>query len=137
MVMATGCYGWVSVPPTELPKLDDSAPRPSAQPGEEPWPVVLDVEGEPVDVVGPFKVKVRTNGGGNKFRSPLRCSVEDGGLRLAEEGASPKTFPLTEIKSTEVYRYKTTTSKVAVAVGIAATFGLILLLRDRLAHAGP
>jgi hypothetical protein len=128
-LLAGGCYGWVSVPPTELPKLDDSGPRPPVQGGEVAWPVVRDVDGDPVEVIGPFKVKVTTKEDRGKFRSPLRCSVADGGLLLSEDGGSPKSFPLSEIKRTEVYRYKTTTSNIAVAVGIAATLGLILFTR--------
>jgi hypothetical protein len=135
--MATGCYGWVSVPPTELPKLDDSAPPPPVRPGDEAWPVVRDVEGEPVDVIGPFTVKVRTKDGSKKFRSPLQCSLADGGLSLTADGASPRTFPLSEIERTEVYRYKETTSRIAVAVSIAATLAAIFFIGERVVHIGP
>jgi hypothetical protein len=136
-LLASGCYGWVSVPPTELPKLDDNVPRPPVQPGTESWPVVRDVTGEPVEVVGPFSVKVTMKGESEDFMSPLRCSVADGGLRLAEAGASPKTFSLSEINRTEVYRYKTTASNIAVAVGIAAVLAAGYFIGDRVAHAGP
>jgi len=134
-LLASGCYGWVPVPPTELPKLDDSVPRP--QSGEGSWPVVHDAAGDPVEVIGAFSVEVTTKAGSDDFMSPLRCSVSDGGLRLAEEGGNPKTFPISEIESTKLYRYKSSTSNVVMAVGITAVGLLGLLIGNTLAHAGP
>jgi hypothetical protein len=136
-LLSSGCYGWVQVPPTELPKLDDSVPRPPVQPAVGPWPVVRDVTGEPVEVVGSFAVKVTTKGDSEDFMSPLHCSVAEGGLRLAEDGASSKTFPLSEIERTEVYRYNATASNIVLVVSIAATVAVLLFFGDRLAHAGP
>lgn len=136
-LLNSGCYGWVSVPPTELPKLDETAPRAPDQPRAGTWPVIRDVDGEPFEVIGSFTVSVKTASQSRKYASPIHCSVADEGLQLAGDGGSPQAFPLSEIERTEVYRYKSTTSTIAATVSIAATLAAIFFIGDRLVHAGP
>jgi hypothetical protein len=139
-VLATGCYEWVKVPPGELAKLDQRAPRYLAEPMSQPElvAVVQGENGKLLDVEGDFAVKVTTSTQSMDFASPIRCAVTPERLQIAEGDAEPMSFPRADLKSTEVYHYQKTLSRTVWVVGIAAvvlTFALVG--RHALENGGP
>jgi hypothetical protein len=136
-LVATGCYEWVRVPPTELPRLDESAPRPIVRADGVIGPVVRAETGETIEVAGEFAVRVTTGADSTDFMSPLHCSLTDGTLHLAEEGTPTQSFRLDRIRSTEVYRRDGTLSALVEALGIAAAGAAVVLLGYGFAHSGP
>jgi hypothetical protein len=125
----SGCYEWVRVPPGELPRLDERAPNGMA--------VVRDERGKDVEVIDDFAVRVTTATDSADFMSPLRCSMTEGTLQVAEGDDKPQSFSLTAIKSTEVYRYDRPLSEIVVTLGIVAAVAVpVLLVGYGLKHSG-
>jgi hypothetical protein len=138
MLAMTGCYTWVRVPPSELPRLDQGAPRALLSPDGPPaTPVVRDEKGKDVEVAGDFAVKVTTAADSVDFMSPVHCSVKAGTLQLAEDETTPRSFTLGEIRSTEIYRYDRTLSTIVKTLGIVAGGVVLFLLGDAVAQGGP
>ena len=97
-LMATGCYEWVRVPPSELPRLDEDGPRALVSPNGAPAsPVVRDERGKNVEVPGDFAIKVTTGADSVDFMSPVHCSVKEGRLQLSQDDDKPKSFSLAQI----------------------------------------
>ena len=137
LLATTGCYEWVRVPPGELPRLDESAPRPTNLPEAAPkGPVVRTESGESIEVEGEFAIKVTTEGDSVDFMSPLHCSLTGETLRLAEDGATPQSFRLQQIRSAEVYRRDRTLSVVVMALGVVAAGAALIVLGDAFVHSG-
>jgi len=119
-LLATGCYEWVRVPPSELPRLEQRGPNGTA--------VVRDERGKDVAVSDDFAVNVTTATDSVDFVSPLHCSIKDGTLRLAENDDTPQSFSLAAIKSTEVYRHDRPLSEIVITLGIVAAIAVPTLL---------
>jgi hypothetical protein len=119
VLAATGCYEWVRVPASELPRLDQRPPNGMA--------VVRDERGKDLEVSDEFAVNVTTATDSVDFMSPLHCSIKDGTLQLAQNDEQPQSFSLTEIKSTEVYRYDRPLSQILATLGIVAAVVLPVL----------
>lgn len=120
MLVATGCYEWVRVPPSELPRLNERAPNGTA--------VVRDERGKNVEVLDDFAVRVTTASGSADFMSPLHCSMNEGMLQLSQNDDKPESFSLAQIESTEVYRYDRPLSQIVVTLGIVAAITVSVLL---------
>jgi hypothetical protein len=116
---ATGCYEWVRVPPSELPRLDQRAPNGTA--------VVRDERGKDIEVSDEFAVNVTTATDSVDFMSPLHCSITDGTLQLAQNDDQPQSFSLAAIKSTEVYRHDRPLSEIVMTLGIVAAIAVPVL----------
>jgi len=139
-LLATGCYEWVKVPPGELAKLDQQAPRYLAEPMAHPElvAVIQGENGKLLDVEGDFAVKVTTSTQSVDFASPLRCAVTPERLQIAEGDAEPMSFARADLKSTSVYHYEKTLSRTLWAVGIAVGVVTIFFLGHRaLENDGP
>jgi hypothetical protein len=137
VLLATGCYEWVRVPPSELPRLDESAPRPIVRADGVVGPVVRAETGKTIEVAGEFAIRVTTGADSTDFMGPLHCSLTDGTLHLAEEGAPPQSFRLDQIQGTEVYRRDESLSALVEALGIVAAGAVAVLLGYGIAHSGP
>jgi hypothetical protein len=118
-LLATGCYEWVRVPPSELPRLDQRAPNGTA--------VVRDDRGKDLEVSDEFAVNVTTATDSVDFMSPLHCSIKDGTLQLAQNDDKPQSFSLATIKSTEVYRHDRPLSEIVTTLGIVAAIAVPVL----------
>lgn len=118
-LVATGCYEWVRVPPSELPRLDQRAPNGTA--------VVRDERGGDVEVSDDFAVNVTTATDSVDFMSPLHCSIKDGTLQLAQNDDKPQSFSLAAIKSAEVYRHDRPLSEIVITLGIVAAVAVPVL----------
>lgn len=137
---AAGCYGWVEVPPPEVVKLDQGAPRspPGWPKGGTPVAVIERGDGQAVEVEGDFAVKVTTAARSADFASPIRCQLASAHLQIGETGRELTSFALGDIKSVEVYRYEKTRSRLLVGLGIGlGVLTLFLVGHHALQNAGP
>jgi hypothetical protein len=135
----TGCYGWVQVPPPEVVKLDQGAPRSPGWPKDgTPVAVIERGDGPPVEVEGDFAVKVTTAARSADFASPIRCQVAPGHLQIGETDRELTSFALADVQSVEVYRYKKTLTRTVVALGIGlGVLTFFLAGRHALQNSGP
>lgn len=125
-LLASGCYEWVRVPPSELPRLDQRPPNGTA--------FVRTERGKDIEVVGDFAINVTTATDSVDFMSPLRCSIKDDALQLAQNQDEPRSFSLTGIKSTEVYHYDRPLTEIVVVLGLVATVTAVGLAGYAIVH---
>ncbi len=135
-----GCYGWVQVPPPEVVKLDQDAPRPALgwPEGGAPVAVIQRLDGRAFEVEGDFAVKVTTGAQSADFASPIRCDVASAHLQIGENDRALTSFALADIKSVEVYRYEKTLTRTVVGLGIGlGVLTFFLVVRHGLENGEP
>ena len=76
-----GCYDWIDIKPTELPKLTESSARRIEGPA-----------GEVVEVRRAYDVRITSLTGTANYSSPVRSSLSDGTLTVDGPGQTRQSF---------------------------------------------
>jgi hypothetical protein len=119
LAVVAGCYDWVTVRPTELPKLSAGASE------------VERVDGSRVHVEGPVIAKVLSSFDAKKFYAP-RARIEGPMLTISGDDAPPTEFPLDEIREVRVGQLNvidTTASAIVLGAVVVGSILLFLFLK--------
>ena len=119
VLVAAGCYDWVPVRPTELPKLSAGARE------------LERADGGRFEVRRAVTAKITTPWGATKFAQP-QAGIEGGKLRISGGDVPPTEIPLDQITSVRVGQLNaidTTASVVVLGALIAGSVLLFLAVR--------
>lgn len=138
-IASTGCYRWVSIKPTELPKLNGSyvratgrvsTPRGSVVTYEATVAHIERPDGTLVEVTGPYDAEITTTQGAAIYEHPVNSSVD--GSNLAVQGANRRLteFPLRDVTEVKVSQYNGAATSLLIAalsigVGSIIAYGVI------------
>jgi hypothetical protein len=127
----SGCYSWVDVKPTELPKLNGGGNVASGFMGEvEEVHKVEQSDGRMAEIRGSYDVRLTgTNGSELDFSHPVVATVAGDALTLRSENRAATNIPLADIQTAEVSQSHPQTawmvvSSVACALCIASLIAL-------------
>lgn len=138
-IAVAGCYSWVPIKATELPKLNGASTIPVASMSLTPPPSpgvtpagamvitkdsVAHVErpdGSLVEIKGQFDAQIDTPSGSTLFEYPVRSAVQDSSLLVQGANRAPTTIPLQQVTRVQVSQLNTEqTLLVSLLVTVAS-----------------
>lgn len=108
-----GCYDWVEIRPTELPRVTEASVQ-----------IVEDSDGQPVQVRGGCDVRVTNSGGATTYSAPVRSRLAQGSLVVEGPGRLPQSYPLQEPTRVELSQLDAGDTRVALVVGVLAALSV-------------
>ena len=130
-IATSGCYSWVDVKPTELPKLNNAGGVSSGFMGEvQEVHKVEQPDGKIAEIRGRYDVRLTGNNGTElDFDHPVVATLAGNDLTLQAENRAPTRLPLTDIRSAEVSQSHPETGwLVVMSVAGAICIGSLIAL---------
>ena len=132
-LQSTGCYEWVAVRPSELPKLDHDGAQSEAERNvrnarlERP-------DGSLVEVNRSADVRLTTSSDTLEFVAPVVARIQKDDLWIRAGNAGNTKLPLSDVESAEVAKFDGGMTAVAIVGGVVGTTLVTTLLIIGLSH---
>jgi hypothetical protein len=132
-LQSTGCYQWVAIRPSELPKLDNDGAQPAAERNvrnarlERP-------DGSLVEVNRSSDVRLETASESLELAAPVVARIQKDELWIRAGNAGNMKFVLSDVKSAEVAKFDGGMTAVAIVGAVLGTTLVTTLLVVGLTH---